>query len=257
MRSDCQPLRELLDSYLSGELLVETNHELLRHLDRCAECSAELERRRRLRRLMKETFGADLPATDLESHIVGRLETRSFWRRAAIATAIILPLLAGISLVVYNGHKGHRGQGPRDSTVLADSIAGHESCALHMPPGVTLDLARVERRIEAPYLRVVSELEEDESDYALVDGHSCPVERRPFTHIVLRGGGHTLSLFIAPRTGNGLPAIETRASGFTATGRETARHLVVVVSDLPLLEHHREAERLLPRAAELLETVER
>jgi hypothetical protein len=49
MITNCQEFRELIDSYLSGELLVETNHEVLRHLENCALCRNELAVRRELR----------------------------------------------------------------------------------------------------------------------------------------------------------------------------------------------------------------
>jgi len=38
-----------LDSYISDELLIETNHDVLRHLDGCADCRLELAARRDLR----------------------------------------------------------------------------------------------------------------------------------------------------------------------------------------------------------------
>jgi len=45
----CQEFKELFDSYLGDELLVETNHEVLRHLENCAACRNELAARRELR----------------------------------------------------------------------------------------------------------------------------------------------------------------------------------------------------------------
>ncbi len=45
----CQEFREMMDSYMSNELLVETNHEVLRHLETCRACRAELAARRELR----------------------------------------------------------------------------------------------------------------------------------------------------------------------------------------------------------------
>ena len=55
----CREFREIADSYLGEELLVETNHEVLRHLDTCAACRAELEERRQLRTRVKAAFAAD------------------------------------------------------------------------------------------------------------------------------------------------------------------------------------------------------
>ena len=45
----CQEFKELFDSYLGDELLVETNHEVLQHLENCAACRNELAVRRELR----------------------------------------------------------------------------------------------------------------------------------------------------------------------------------------------------------------
>src|SRR5262249_56670956 len=61
---DCRNFKEMLDSFLSGELLVETNHSVLRHVELCAACRAELAARRQLRdwlrsACLKETMSAD------------------------------------------------------------------------------------------------------------------------------------------------------------------------------------------------------
>lgn len=45
----CQEFREILDSYIGNELLVETNHDVLRHLENCPACRRELSARRDLR----------------------------------------------------------------------------------------------------------------------------------------------------------------------------------------------------------------
>ena len=62
MNLDCQQVRELMDSYLSEELSVETNHGFLRHVAECRDCAAELKRRQRLRALLSETL--DLAVND-------------------------------------------------------------------------------------------------------------------------------------------------------------------------------------------------
>lgn len=46
---DCQNFKELLDSYLCGELAVETNHSILHHAERCRPCRVEMAARRHLR----------------------------------------------------------------------------------------------------------------------------------------------------------------------------------------------------------------
>src|SRR4029450_6326549 len=53
---NCRDVREVADSFLCEELLTETNHEILRHLDTCPSCRAELDARRRLRGALRAAF---------------------------------------------------------------------------------------------------------------------------------------------------------------------------------------------------------
>ena len=44
-----------MDSYISDELLIETNHEVLRHLENCSDCRGELAERRNLKLRIRRT----------------------------------------------------------------------------------------------------------------------------------------------------------------------------------------------------------
>ncbi len=48
-RGCCEIVRWYMDSYISNELLIESNHEILRHVEECSECLRELEIRLRIR----------------------------------------------------------------------------------------------------------------------------------------------------------------------------------------------------------------
>ncbi len=50
----CNDLKQILDSYISDELLIETNHDVLRHLEDCSDCRRELAARRDLRSSLKQ-----------------------------------------------------------------------------------------------------------------------------------------------------------------------------------------------------------
>ncbi len=52
----CRDFRDIADSYLGDELLVETNHEVFRHLESCADCRRELEARREVRARLRSAF---------------------------------------------------------------------------------------------------------------------------------------------------------------------------------------------------------
>ena len=52
----CREFQEIADSYLSDELLIETNHDVISHLENCAACRRELAARRELRATLRAAF---------------------------------------------------------------------------------------------------------------------------------------------------------------------------------------------------------
>lgn len=71
----CRDFREIADSYLADELLIETNHEVIRHLESCADCRRELSARRELRSKLRQGFqrAAELQMRD---EFAGKLHNR-------------------------------------------------------------------------------------------------------------------------------------------------------------------------------------
>lgn len=62
----------MIDSYLSDELLVETNHDVLRHLENCGECRVFLADCRELRNRVRRAVMA-MPELNAEPAFVTRL----------------------------------------------------------------------------------------------------------------------------------------------------------------------------------------
>jgi len=107
----CQEFREMMDSYLAGELLVETNHEVLRHLENCPACRSELAARRELLAQMRSAvrnaadaqinpvfarrLQNDLRQTALRPGIWGKLDSGVFIN-SPIFAATMACLLVGI-----------------------------------------------------------------------------------------------------------------------------------------------------------------
>jgi len=71
----CREFREIADSYLSNELMVETNHGMIAHLEQCADCRQELKARRELRGKLREAF-IKAPENQLRPEFVARLSTQ-------------------------------------------------------------------------------------------------------------------------------------------------------------------------------------
>lgn len=58
-QSSCERVRSYLDSYINDELLVDTNHEMQKHLQGCRNCSTEMQARGHLRTLVRRTVRAE------------------------------------------------------------------------------------------------------------------------------------------------------------------------------------------------------
>ncbi len=71
----CREFREVADSYLSSELMVETNHGVISHLEQCVECRQELKARRELRDKLRKAF-INSPENQLSPEFAARLSTR-------------------------------------------------------------------------------------------------------------------------------------------------------------------------------------
>ena len=75
----CRDVRELADSFLSEQLLVETNHELLRHLETCPDCRADIADRRAIRDRLRGAFARDeslRPRPELTAELIATLRPR-------------------------------------------------------------------------------------------------------------------------------------------------------------------------------------
>ena len=103
----CRDFREVADSYLSDELLVETNHDVMVHLETCADCRRELAARRELRTIMRASFAKteelQMPeefASRLHSGLraaatSGAMSLNTFSRTWMIAAGVVVALMFG------------------------------------------------------------------------------------------------------------------------------------------------------------------
>lgn len=117
----CQEFKEMFDSYLGDELLVETNHEVLRHLENCAACRSELAVRRelgtRVRLAVKNApdalinpafvarLQANLRETALRPTFLEKLKSNNLFSNPAIlgaAMGLLLITLGGLFWLRYS-----------------------------------------------------------------------------------------------------------------------------------------------------------
>jgi len=89
--NDCSKVRDFVDAYLSDELLVETNQQILSHLNTCERCVAIVENRKHVRHLLRRAVDNQQVPAGLEQKIKlglrqqnpGRINING-WRAMAI-----------------------------------------------------------------------------------------------------------------------------------------------------------------------------
>ena len=226
INAECPRVRELMDSYISGELTVESNHDVLRHLERCDACRTEIARREQTRALLIGSFGDAPDATALEARIAEALDRdQPMWKRVMRYGGIA----AAIALVIGTAVWFSR---PVDAAAYVDSVDNHIVCALAFPPDTAYDQQRAEQSLAAPYLGIINTVAHKSGNYDLIDAHMCPYNGRDYAHLVYRSGGHTVSVFAETAARGRLPSShEPERKGFVSTGASTGGHQVFVVAE--------------------------
>jgi mycothiol system anti-sigma-R factor len=65
----CEKIGRYLDSYLNDELLAETTHEVLKHVETCRACSEVLAARTRMKTLLQKVVRQETAPAALRERI--------------------------------------------------------------------------------------------------------------------------------------------------------------------------------------------
>ena len=265
---NCRDFREIIDSYLCDELLTETNHEVLRHLEVCANCRGVIETRRILRARIKsavvnaaefqmsDDFYGGLCARLKQASAADKVERKPFWtiNKSMLAFAASIIFVAGLGVwfmqtqpeILPRIDVAQKNPAPPEPQInqeaqkisFAETAAGdHQNCAvkykLEEPP-VEIDLA------SAQYadLRqaVLMPLKNSTGKYELLESHSCKYKGHTFTHIVFRHQGKIVSVLLTDS--RNYPVLEsdevaeTQADGYQVARFDVKNKAVFVVSNL-------------------------
>ena len=96
---DCRRIQSLMDDFLSGELIVETNQEILTHLGLCARCSEEKSFREQIREDLIDSWRSQPVPEGLENRLSDAVVTRQPIYLTSMRWAAGLLIFAGVSLV--------------------------------------------------------------------------------------------------------------------------------------------------------------
>jgi hypothetical protein len=236
----CREVRDLADSFLSEQLLVETNHELLRHLDTCPDCRADMAGRRALRDGLRAAFAraeALRPRPDLAADMLAKLRPaaqsdvmsrrsvlQSWW---VVAAGVVLA--AGGGLFVRNSNSRSR------LAMLARAAAGdHQNCAVKFNLAERpIPLDEAGRRYGAPYTALATfTLPALDGPVEPLDQHACVYQGRRFGHVVFRYRGSLTSLLVTEGAAVAVPELISNDQGPVIASVPAGPFLGFIVSDL-------------------------
>ena len=186
----CRDARELLDSFIGEELLVETNHDLLRHLATCPDCNAELEGRRRIRSGLKQAFRGSAylqMRPEFASDLTARLRAsspsaaRPVWRARWFAVAASLLVVVGAGTYLLR---------TRISEATRLAAGDHQNCAVRFAlQEKPISLKEAAERYDAAYAQLVTTPPDAVRTAAgvlrIADRHSCVFGGRRFGHVTV------------------------------------------------------------------------
>ncbi|MBL8113176.1 MAG: zf-HC2 domain-containing protein, partial [Acidobacteria bacterium] len=221
----------VLDSYLSNELTVESNHEILEHLERCSACREELAARERLRRSVRRLAALEPgPAEGLEERLRRRLRetpvSRGRVRLPIVLLAAAALLATGIGISRFRTSRPAISPGvafaARADVVVA--VATQLKCTLsHHWAGPTPSREELVERAGPEYESALLEMTRALPGFRVVEAHRCG-SAGSVLHFVLRSEEdetpHGLVSVLVTKDGGQFPAgtLATGETLRTATG---------------------------------------
>lgn len=236
---NCRDFREIADSYLSDELMVETNHGILRHLEDCPNCRRELAARRNLRRTLQTAIETS-PESKVNPVFAGKLKrelrekafkeksARSFFGTRLIFTSACAVLIFGAvfglmwrqsdvpTTVAVNQDSTAAPNllAPADAPPIfqaafikarQDAVDDHKYCALQYKlkelPISLEESARLYDITDKDLDATVMKTLRTEfgESVRLVKAHSCVINGRRFAHVIVEYQNKIVSVLLTTR----------------------------------------------------------
>lgn len=265
----CKKLRAYLDSYLNNELLVETTHEVLRHLEHCPACVEALENRRRVKQLLKTAVMKESASPALQEKIRKSIRQDSsrgwpVWTLVAAAAVILIAVsLAGLRLWNRTGStRPDRVAEMAGAQILQVGLKDHVHCALDSGlANRVFTEAEMREKLGPEFFGLVGMVKEKmPGNYQVVVGHRCKANGREYVHLILKSPQTALSLVVTKKNGEsftqnhvaailesaGVPIFGAHLNNLEVAGFETRDYLAFVVSDLSREDNLQMASALAP-----------
>jgi len=269
-KGGCEKTLRYLDAYLSNELTVETNHDVVLHLDACAACSAELDVRTRLRSQLKVAVKAQSVPPELQVRIREQIRTSGSknwlnleWLKAgqlrwAGAVAAGLVVAAGLwvnqitermpALADRPGQNSYIARVSANlAAVLKVGLGDHIHCSIFRKyPKEPPPIEKMEGELGPSYSGLLPVVRAAvPQGYRVIMAHQCGYASRHFVHFTLEKDGSLLSLVVARKESgeslaslspvtesSGIPIYQSAAGRYEVAGFEAGDYFAYVVSEL-------------------------
>ena len=286
----CEKARKYLDSYINNELMVETNHELLKHLEDCEECSQMLHDRLRVRNRLKQAMNREAVSPALQQRVQKAIRQeavgfspvwpRSVWFLAAAATLVLC--LGGWG--IFHLWKLNRGAvissqadlpqriTEQTTALLKIGVGDHIHCVVeHHDAKGRSTLEQMARDLGPDYYGLVALVNAQlPKGFVVSVAHQCDVNGRRFVHLIFKDQQSVASLVITKKGGEGFPVQDRIAglspsapvlhqrevNGYDVVGFETKTYFGFVVSSLDKQQSLQIASGLAPAVDQFLAGLE-
>jgi anti-sigma factor (TIGR02949 family) len=266
----CEKTLRYLDAYLSNELTVETNHDVVCHLEACRACSAELDARSRLRSRLKAAVKTQGVPPELQVRIREQIRSGGSknwlqleWLKAgrlrwAGALAATLVVAAGLwvnqrqeRMPALSDRRGQNTYIARVSAnlaaVLKVGLGDHIHCSIFRKyPKEPPTIEKMESGLGPTYSGLLPVVRAAvPQGYRMMMAHQCSYAGRHFVHLTFEKDGTFLSLVVArkepgeslgvlsPATeSSGIPIYQSAADRYEVAGFEAGNYFAYIVSEL-------------------------
>jgi len=208
---ECTQVKRLLDDFLSDELSVETNRQILAHLEFCPDCSEERRQRVDIRVTLKNAWESVSAPTDFQQRIEAETRTKrnSLSIPFRVAAALLITMLSVVTYFSLIENDLFHLTEVQVVDHYRQIAFDHLRCTGR--PTDDSPLALHQKEIEA-------QLGQLPGAYNLVGIMDCNVEGASFIHYVFRGDSGLLSLMLEARDENQL--LPAKGATFNLSGTE-------------------------------------
>lgn len=254
----CREFREISESYLSDELLVETNIQVFRHLENCPNCRREFAAKRELREKMRnigrhgDEFQIDpMFATRLQANLEDSALNKGGGIKSWLTPKFLIPVMASLLMVATLGLVLFNWSGKNGGVTISQNavtkalaqisllaVGNHKDCALEKLQ-MWESMSKQDYAEKAAYNeKVVKPLQAKFAENVeMLHAHDCIFEGKEFSHVILRKGGHIISVFVdksdvLPDDNSSSTIISEQENGLQVASFEKSMKAVFVISDM-------------------------